>query len=54
MKTKEKKYGLIQINIDAYELLKKHCELHGYKLGAFVGNLIKNQIKTKRNEKDII
>lgn len=54
MEKKEKKYGLIQIPADAYELLKKHCELHGFKLGAFVGNLIKKEVKRKSNEKDIV
>ena len=49
--TKEpKKYALIQVPADFHKELKKYTEHHGYKIGGFVVNTLKREMR--RNEKD--
>ena len=49
----EKKYALIQLPADVHAKLKEYCNKHGFKIGAYVANIIKKEIKLKQNEKSI-
>jgi hypothetical protein len=45
--TKEKKYAMLQLNVEVHKLLKEHCIKNGFIMSAYVNNLIKKSIKQK-------
>lgn len=48
MDKKEKKYALLQLPIEVHAELKKYCDAHSLKMGRYVANLIRKDIKNKR------
>jgi hypothetical protein len=42
---KESNWALLQIRKETHEMLKAHCELHGFKMSALASNIIKEYIK---------
>jgi len=50
-----KAYKTVQIPKEDYDLLKEYCEATGYKMGVFVGKLIRvNCVGTKRPGNNIL
>lgn len=45
----ERGWTLLQINKDMHDILRAYCKHHGYKMSAFVGNLIKKNCKLDEN-----
>jgi hypothetical protein len=44
----EKKYKMLQLDVDIHKALKQYCDIHGFKLKGFVQALIRQAIKDKR------
>jgi len=44
---KQKKYAMIQVSSDIYELIKDYCNENGFKIGSLVSILIRKHIKKK-------
>lgn len=41
----ERGWTLLQIDTNTHTILKAYCKHHGYKMSAYVGNLIKKNCK---------
>jgi len=49
----EKKYAMVQLPSEVHEQLKNYANQHGFKISALVANIIRQYIKSKKNEKSI-
>ena len=45
----ERGWTLLQLNTDVHGILRTYCKHHGYKMSAYVGNLIKKNCKLDDN-----
>jgi hypothetical protein len=52
MATTDKKYCLVQLPLDVHKLLKDYTKHHGYTMSGYLSNLIRKDIKGKKNEKN--
>jgi hypothetical protein len=43
----KKKYGMVQISVEAHQMLREYCDHHGFKYSSFVSAIIKQHIKGK-------
>lgn len=43
----EKKYAMLQLDVETHKKLKEYCKLSGFIMSTYVANLIKKSLKTK-------
>jgi hypothetical protein len=43
-----KKYGMVQIPVESYEMLKEYANHHGFMIGGLLSSIIKQYIKKPR------
>ena len=48
------KYAMLQIKKETHELLKNYCEVHGFKMGSLVENLIKKHIGVTKPQSGVL
>jgi uncharacterized protein (DUF1330 family) len=43
----EKKYAMLQLDVETHKKLKEYCKSQGFIMSTWVGNLIKKSLKAK-------
>ena len=46
----EKKYAMLQLDVETHKKLKEYCKGNGFIMSTWVANLIKKSLKTKQYE----
>ena len=44
---KDKKYGMVQLDVEVHKQLKEYCKRNGFMMSGFLNHLIKKTIKGK-------